>query len=203
MRLGIVIPYRDRADHLKQSLPILQRHGKVFIVEQLGNDPFNRAKLLNIGYQEFKNEFDYFAAHDVDMIPEKANYSWTENPCHLASMVSQFGYGMPYPDYFGGVTLLPKDKFELVNGYSNEYWGWGGEDDELRRRFLEKSVAIFRRQCKFISIHHPHSFDKALRMKNVARLKSPVDWTDGLSSCNYKIFTRIEFPTHTLLRVNL
>ena len=25
-------------------------------------------------------------------------------------------------------------EFRDVNGYSNEYWGWGGEDDDLYRR---------------------------------------------------------------------
>ena len=34
----------------------------------------------------------------------------------------------------GGVLNLRKDHLLAVNGYSNEYWGWGAEDDDMSYR---------------------------------------------------------------------
>ena len=45
-----------------------------------------------------------------------------------------------YDQYFGGVTLFPIEVFEMINGYSNEYWGWGFEDDDLFKRCIDKGV---------------------------------------------------------------
>ena len=36
--------------------------------------------------------------------------------------------------YIGGVTLIGNDIFQAINGFPNDYWGWGGEDDEIKRR---------------------------------------------------------------------
>ena len=40
-------------------------------------------------------------------------------------------FRVPYEQIFGGVSALTPYQFEVVNGYSNEYWGWGGEDDDM------------------------------------------------------------------------
>ena len=36
--------------------------------------------------------------------------------------------------------MFPIDLFKKVNGYSNEYWGWGFEDDDLLMRLTEQNV---------------------------------------------------------------
>ena len=41
---------------------------------------------------------------------------------------------LPYRDIFGGVSALTKDQMIKVNGFSNEFWGWGGEDDDMSNR---------------------------------------------------------------------
>lgn len=45
-------------------------------------------------------------------------------PCHR----------LPYAGYFGGVSGLSKAQFLRINGFPNEYWGWGGEDDDIFNR---------------------------------------------------------------------
>lgn len=41
---------------------------------------------------------------------------------------------LPYASYFGGVSGLSKAQFLRINGFPNEYWGWGGEDDDIFNR---------------------------------------------------------------------
>jgi predicted glycosyltransferase involved in capsule biosynthesis len=36
--------------------------------------------------------------------------------------------------YFGGISVVNTDHVKLINGFSNQYWGWGGEDGDLLRR---------------------------------------------------------------------
>ena len=40
-----------------------------------------------------------------------------------------------YADVFGGVTTFKNNQFLLVNGFSNLFYGWGGEDDDMLKRY--------------------------------------------------------------------
>lgn len=202
-KLGIVIPYRNRKEHLEQSVPILKRIGRVYVIEQMDDKLFNRGKLINIGYIEFKNEFDYFAAHDIDLIPDSDNYSYTEYPCHLATQAQQFGYKMPYPEYFGGVTLFPNKQFEKANGFGNDFWGHGGEDDFIRRRFIEMSIPLQNREMKFESLPHSREYDREAKLLNAKKAKDPIDWKDGLSSCKYEVVNLVEKENYILCQVKI
>lgn len=132
-KLAIIVPYRNREEHLKQFVPYMENYllddlegesdYKIFIINQDDNKPFNRAKLLNIGFKE-SEDFDYFAFHDIDMLPIDSDYTYVEEPTHLATEVEQFGFRLPYDGYFGGVTIFDKENFKKINGYANEYWGW-------------------------------------------------------------------------------
>lgn len=151
-KLGIVIPYRNRKEHLETLLPAIKKNlndnkieHEIIIVEQIDNKPFNRGKLLNIGVQKAVSlKCNYVALHDVDMIPIDVDYSRVDKPTHLAThFVSKHGEKRELFDtYFGGVTLFPVKDFYQVNGYSNEYWGWGYEDDDLLLRCKENFLDI-------------------------------------------------------------
>lgn len=146
-KLGIIVPYRKRAGHLDKFLQTVPEYlsqqnidFELIVVEQADDKPFNRGKLLNIGVNKAKTMgCNYVALHDVDMIPLDVNYSKVDRPTHLATnFVSSHGEKrIVFDEYFGGVTLFPILDYYKVNGYSNEYWGWGYEDDDLMFRCRE------------------------------------------------------------------
>jgi len=43
---------------------------------------------------------------------------------------------LPYYSLFGGAGALTKKQMTKTNGFSNDYWGWGGEDDDFSARFF-------------------------------------------------------------------
>ncbi|KAE8748848.1 hypothetical protein FOCC_FOCC004442 [Frankliniella occidentalis] len=154
-RVALIIPYRDRASQLTAFLyhmhPFLQKQQLeygIIIVEQAGYGPFNRAMLMNIGFVEAQklHQYDCFIFHDVDLLPEDDRnlYTCPEQPRHMSVAVSTLKYKLPYKDIFGGVSALTLDQFKTVNGFSNKFWGWGGEDDDMANRLKYHDYHISR-----------------------------------------------------------
>jgi hypothetical protein len=134
----------------EQVQPKLEQY-KIFIIEQTDDgEKFNRGKLLNVGYTLAKAEgFDAFVLHDVDLLPRPDLRAWYSVvpalPLHIAWVWDNVsGYGIAYNTYVGGVMSLSSEHMERTNGYPNNYWGWGGEDDEFRRRLEEADMKILR-----------------------------------------------------------
>jgi len=154
-KVAIIVPYRDREDHLRaflinihRFLQLQQSEYGIYIVEQSGNGPFNRAMLMNVGAAEALKQHDYqcFIFHDVDLLPEDDRnlYTCPIQPRHMSVSVDSFMYRLPYDDIFGGVSAMTVDQFRLVNGFSNLFWGWGGEDDDMANRLRLKKLFISR-----------------------------------------------------------
>ncbi|XP_069141426.1 uncharacterized protein [Argopecten irradians] len=154
-RVAIVLPFRDREIHLKILLnnlhPFLQKQQldyAIFIVDLMPEVTFNRAMLLNIGFAEALKLYDYqcFIFHDVDLIPEMGHnmYSCPENPRHMSVAIDTMHYRLPYNNIFGGVVAMTKEQFQQVNGFSNKYFGWGGEDDDMFNRIRTNNMSITR-----------------------------------------------------------
>lgn len=154
-KLAIIIPYRDRPKDLMLLLkylhPMLQRQNRyyrIILVEQFGSDVFNKGRIMNIAAKAARklDDFDCFIFHDVDLIPENDHniYECYSHPRHLCPAVDELRYSLMYYNLVGGVLALNNEQLTKTNGFSNLYWGWGAEDDDMSMRILGNGYKITR-----------------------------------------------------------
>ena len=150
---AIVVPYLRREKNLAELLvklhPFLQRqfiHYRIFVAEQHNaHHPWNKGRLYNKAFEYIKENYpnvNCFIMHDVDLIPESDynlyqcdNVAFT--PRHLSKVILRNeNYILPdsykesaYELLIGGVLCIKPPVYERINGFSNEFWEWGAEDD--------------------------------------------------------------------------
>lgn len=151
MRLAIIVPYRDRREQLDIFLPHMEEflankeiNYKLFIAEQSDDRPFNYGKLCNAVMNEIIDEYDYFCFHDIDLLPinDSADYTYKEYATQLAYENETEKIILPYPNYYGGVVIFPRDIFLKINGFGNDYWGKGYVDLDLLYRCIKNDVKL-------------------------------------------------------------
>lgn len=159
----IIVPYRDRLEHLRAFVPHMEKFlagqtFKIAVIEQEAGKPFNRGKLINCGFMLCDGESDTLIIHDVDSLPRGTNYyRKVTRPTHMAGRISKLGYRFPYPQFLGCVVAMPCDAFKRVNGFSNEYWGWGREDFEFGVRIRQAGLPMEHVSGEYESLPHEQS----------------------------------------------
>ena len=216
-KVAVIVPYRDREPHLRAFLlnihKFLQKQQieyGIYIVEQAGNQPFNRAMLMNVGAAEaVKQHSDYqcYIFHDVDLLPEDDRnlYTCPIQPRHMSVSIDSFLYRLPYDDIFGGVSAMTVDQFKLVNGFSNLFWGWGGEDDDMANRLRLKKQFISRYPAniaRYKMLKHGKEKANPERFKYLYSGAKRVG-RDGLNSLKYKTVDLVLKKLYTWILVDL
>uniref|UniRef100_A0A3Q3KKJ9 Beta-1,4-galactosyltransferase n=1 Tax=Monopterus albus TaxID=43700 RepID=A0A3Q3KKJ9_MONAL len=184
----------------------------IYVIHQAGNYTFNRAKLMNVGFREAMREEDWDCLffHDVDLIPEDDRnlYTCDTNPKHAAIAMDKFGYKLPYKMYFGGVSALTPLHYLKMNGFPNNYWGWGGEDDDIGVRVSLAGMYITRPSLKvgrYKMIKHKLDKGNDVNPKRFSMLaKTRQTWKmDGMNTVEYEIISRQYLPLYTNITVNI
>lgn len=202
VRLAVIVPFRDRFDELLTFVPHLSaflrrqkiRDFNIFIINQSRRYRFNRGALANVGYVLAKNLSDYIAIHDVDLLPMNNNLSYSypkTGPYHLSSPEYHPQYN--YDKYFGGILLISNTHFEMVNGMSNRYYGWGMEDDEFYTRVKAANLTITRPKNlttgtndTFLHLHYDRKRDK-FKSKEQRETLRRRDRSTGLHNLRYSV----------------
>ncbi|XP_017873153.1 PREDICTED: beta-1,4-N-acetylgalactosaminyltransferase bre-4 [Drosophila arizonae] len=210
---AIIVPYRDRQEQLAAFLNYMhnylrlqQIHYRIFVVEQSDRKPFNRAMLFNIG-ATVASSYGYpcLILHDVDLMPLNSGqlYACTTLPRHMSSALDNWRFHLPYRTLFGGVVAISTSQFKMINGMSNLYHGWGGEDDDLYERLHVLSIEICRfapAYSEYTMLKHKQETPNKNRMA-LLRSASLRMHTDGLNSLVYKEVERKMHSLFTLILV--
>lgn len=212
--VALIIPYRNRSQHLQQFLtymhPFLVRQQlkyRIVVVEQAEGVAFNRAKLFNIGFVETLklSKVDCFIFHDVDLLPQNDYniYACTHHPRHMYSAVDTLRYHLPYRRLFGGAVAMQQVHFKKVNGFSNKFYGWGAEDDDMYNRIEQVGLSVIRfdpRVASYVMLSHSSVWRTEGRLEKLQDNKD--DSEDGLSSLSYHVLDKKERSLYTWFLVS-
>jgi len=226
-KIAIIIPFRDNTtDNIRhKQLQEFIKHMnsffrksdyyKIFVIEQSDdNRKFNRGKLLNIGFQLTKElGFNIFIFHDVDLLPSKNLLPFyttlIHSPIHIARVWNRYSSN---PSYFGGVVAFNSKDFEKINGFPNNFWGWGGEDDELfLRTKTNKLNILFPSAGSFTDLENMNIDEKVAFLKKNQHIKNMRKYElldpnyrnktwkkNGLNSLQYTLLQEIDLSPNTI-----
>jgi hypothetical protein len=208
MKTIIIIPYRNREKHLeyflKNSYPKLNskiEDLEILIVEQCEGKKFNRGLIINIGYHYYSNHDNYYITQDVDVNPildetiDMYNHKLKDNEIYAI-----------YSDErtLGGIVKIKGSDFNKINGFPNDFWGWGCEDKELLNRSEFNNINI-KRTIVFLDMKFREKYfiifqDNHKRESNDKYGQSYILWnrlnneqkhlvinSNGISTLNYTI----------------
>jgi hypothetical protein len=193
----IVVPFREqveqkRGEQLKKFVAYFEKLGwAVLIVEQTEGEKFNRGALLNVGYDLIDS--DYMISHDVDLLPKQSLLpyyaAFPDSPIHIGKSITKY----QGPLFFGAVLSMSKKDYKTIDGFPNNFWGWGGEDDALRVRLERAGIKVFQPTIKSGFTELPHVDTRTnpewKNMEKWEQMEKEREGTNksGLSNLKYNI----------------
>ena len=212
-KLALIIPYRNREEHLKlflyYTLPTLiaqKSRFSVFLVEQKDAGLFNVGKLLNAGFIEARkiSDFDCYIFHDIDLIKMNKHFPYKCDDKDIYHLSDNYNTNRFSPftwrqrNYFDGVVALTEDMMTRSNGFSNYFYGIHGVYKEFDKRVAYRGYAIVKPKPSKLNLwwelEHKDVLKMDLRAKSfhskVTKKVSEYGESlpgDGLKNINYRL----------------
>ena len=152
--------------------------------------------------------------HDIDYLPNNLinNYDCKHSPMSKGRciLVRNKLLHRSVPHFWGGVYAANQSTFEAVNGMSNLFFGWGGEDEDIGIRFRNNFKNLAYTNChtdSYVINRHEHTRSstkvkskllKCLKCSALSRMHK-----DGLNSLKYHLKEVVEQPLYTVIKVEL
>jgi len=205
---------RERKLYIQYMNTILKPYFNfhIYIIEQSDdNELFNIGKLKNIGFEiASKIGYNNYIFSDIDTIPDYDLIPYFHKK--IDGVIGLAYRGTRYQSldekigkpFLGALINFGEKTFKKINGYPNNFWGWGGEDDALINRLLNSGYdTIYYPEVGSIidieeDIYHKtiNSTENKVKMTNkdlnkYEKLYEDLDLKsfgkNGLSDLNYKI----------------
>ena len=213
-KIAVIVPYRDNAlkerskqlaEFVKYMPKFLKGYDyKIFVIEQDEGRKFNRGALLNIGLKMAIEEgYTILVTHDVDLLPcdDMLGYytTYSKYPIHQGW---RWKDKYTFDDFLGGILTLTPKQVRMTNGYPNNFWGWGGEDDALYNRIVLSGLDEVCRpstgcikEMKHQNISSNKNKVNLMKKKNI--LNDLKHWKNhGVSNVKYKILDETKMKPH-------
>ena len=200
----------------------------IYIIEQSDDgELLNLGKLKNIGCDianKNKEKFDHFIFTDIDVLPNydliKYFLITPEQPISLAVRGTRYENKDKQTKkvFLGALLSFSKKNFEDINGYANNFWGWGGEDDSLIDRIRAHGYKniCYPKNGSVIDIEEDSmmkTINLAVKVKNTKkdlekyekRLGDLTGWKkNGINTLQYKILSENKISANiTQIKVDL
>lgn len=186
--LIVIVPYRNRDEHLKRLLEITPAYFRtqgisfdILLCELDNVGDWNAGLCVNslVKFPSIK-DYKWIYVHHVDVWPIEGTWEFPKDKEVF------FNLG----DY--GSCLLSSQAFFAVGGYSNMFWGWGGEDNDLYKRLTAAGYSLIDKEkspCVTYDTtaqNHPRDFNGrnyASGLKNLyVTPRNPLDSVQNFSN---------------------
>ena len=182
MSVAVVCCYRPEAGQDRPAqlayfvdaiAQLLSSGDTIVVVEQSADGRrFNRGQLLNSGAEIARRCHGArdVVLHDVDLLPTRElapeyRRSDRHEVVHLAAAYERYAG----PSYMGGIVRASWELLRSINGFPNDFWGWGGEDDAMRRRCQAVGLCVRSARGGVIDLERDPETGGALSMERKLR----------------------------------
>jgi hypothetical protein len=200
----------------------------IIVVEQQKDDYFNIGKLKNIGYDYLKKKgkkYDNYIFSDIDTIPDSELVEYyfkiTDSLNALATSGTRYedkSANKKKKPFAGALISCTSETYEELNGYPNNFIGWGDEDTNLLLRLYEIGKPLYEnKKGKIIDIEEIGMTKKSVESKleelNKEKLREEKVYEknmnyknfrdNGLSNLNYSVLFEDEHKNNYHIIVDL
>ena len=179
---------------------------EIFLMEQSDDkQKFNIGKLKNIGFDlASKKSFDHYIFTDIDVYPDSSlQESYLTKPKNdgvvsLAMKGTRYTQDKAVIPFLGACLKFSGKVFKDINGFPNNFWGWGREDHVIANRLKELDMTLYYPEKgslidleelkgeKISAQDKKHILDNEVE-KTAYEKENTMDHDNGLKTLNYKI----------------